>query len=137
MSTLATAMFIVFLPSHLVNLVSTIVIAVLCYVFSDTLPKIVARAAPDTYLKIRTEKDILKCTPKHSGGTDINCVYNWIRDNKVKPDVMIILTDGYFGELETDAYLPKYKKKTVLVLSGSISINEDMKRIGKITRLEN
>ena len=91
----------------------------------------------DTYLKIRTEKDILKCTPKHSGGTDINCVYNWIRDNKVKPDVMIILTDGYFGKLETDAYLPKYKKKTVLVLSGSISINEDMKRIGKITRLEN
>ena len=48
MSTLATAMFIVFLPSHLVNLVSTIVIAVLCYVFSDTLPKIVARAAPLT-----------------------------------------------------------------------------------------
>ena len=52
MSTLATAMFIVFLPSHLVNLVSTIVIAVLCYVFSDTLPKIVARAAPDTYLTL-------------------------------------------------------------------------------------
>ena len=52
-------------------------------------------------------------------------------------DVMIILTDGYFGKLETDAYLPKYKKKTVLVLSGSISINEGMERIGKITRLEN
>ena len=52
MSTLATVMFVAFLPSELVNLVSTIVIAVLCYVFSDTLPKIVARAAPDTYLKI-------------------------------------------------------------------------------------
>lgn len=90
----------------------------------------------DTYLKIKTEKDILKCTPKHSGGTDINCVYEWIRDNKVKPDVMLILTDGYFGKLETDAYLPKYKKKTVLVLSSDISIDADMKRIGKITRLE-
>ena len=52
LSTLATVMFVAFLPSELVNLVSTIVIAVLCYVFSDTLPKIVARAAPDTYLKI-------------------------------------------------------------------------------------
>ena len=52
MSTLATVMFVAFLPSELVNLVSTIVIAVLCYVFSDTLPKIIARAAPDTYLKI-------------------------------------------------------------------------------------
>ena len=52
MSTLATVMFVAFLPSELVNLVSTIVIAALCYVFSDTLPKIVARAAPDTYLKI-------------------------------------------------------------------------------------
>ena len=90
----------------------------------------------DTYLKIKTEKDILKCTPKHSGGTDINCVYEWIRDNKVKPDVMLILTDGYFGKLETDAYLPKYKKKTVLVLSSDISIDANMRRIGKITRLE-
>ena len=64
-------------------------------------------------------------------------MYEWIRDNKVKPDVMLILTDGYFGKLETDAYLPKYKKKTVLVLSSDISIDADMKRIGKITRLEN
>ena len=91
----------------------------------------------DTYLKIKSEKDILKCIPRHSGGTDINCVYNWIRDNKVKPDVMVILTDGYFGQLKTDAFNPKYKRKTVLVLSGNISISEDMKRIGKVTRLEN
>ena len=52
MSTLATVMFVVFLPSELVNLVSTVTIAILCYIFSDTLPKIVARNAPDTYLKI-------------------------------------------------------------------------------------
>ena len=51
-STLATVMFVAFLPAEWVNLVSTIVVAVLCYVFSDTVPKIVARAAPDTYLKI-------------------------------------------------------------------------------------
>lgn len=51
-STLATVMFVVFLPAEWVNLVSTIVVAVFCYVFSDTLPKIIARAAPDTFLKI-------------------------------------------------------------------------------------
>lgn len=52
MSTLATVMFVAFLPAQWVNLVSTIVVAVLCYVFSDTLPKIVARTAPDTFLKV-------------------------------------------------------------------------------------
>lgn len=52
MSTLATIIFVVLLPESLVNLVSTIVIAVLCYVLSDTLPKIIARNSPDTYLKI-------------------------------------------------------------------------------------
>lgn len=89
----------------------------------------------DIYLKIQNEKDIIKCVPEHSGGTDINCVYDWIRDNKIKPEVMLILTDGYFGKLETSAFLPKYGKKTVLVLSSDITENEDMKRIGKITRL--
>lgn len=54
MSTVATVVFTIVLPAEWVNLVSTIVIAVLCYVFSDTLPKIIARAAPDTYLMIST-----------------------------------------------------------------------------------
>lgn len=55
MSTVATVAFAMLLPENLngiVNLLSTIVIAVLCYVFSDTLPKIIARASPDKYLTI-------------------------------------------------------------------------------------
>lgn len=90
----------------------------------------------DTYLKIRREKDILNCQPHHSGGTDINCVYRWIREKKVKPDVMLILTDGYFGRLQPDIFAPRLGKRTILVLSSDIPVNADMKKIGKIARLK-
>ena len=74
--------------------------------------------------------------PLHSGGTDINCVYRWIRENRADPDVMLILTDGYFGRLNPQVFKPSLAKKTILVLNGEIAIDDDMKRIGKITRLE-
>ena len=90
----------------------------------------------DVYKKILKEDDILKSLPLHSGGTDINCVYRWLKDNKVRPDVMLILTDGYFGSLDRSLFVPSLGKKTILVLSGAIPTNDDMKRMGKITRLE-
>ena len=89
----------------------------------------------DVYKKILREEDILKSIPMHSGGTDINCVYRWLKDNKVRPDIMLILTDGYFGPLDRKLFIPSLGKKTILVLSGSVQVNDDMKRIGKITRL--
>lgn len=92
-------------------------------------------AVTEVYKKILREDDILKCIPHHSGGTDINCVYQWIRDNKVKPDVMLILTDGYFGRLTTPTFSRQLGKKTILVLSSDIMINDDMKKIGKIAKL--
>ncbi len=89
----------------------------------------------EVYKKILCEDEILKCIPHHSGGTDINCVYDWIAQNKVKPDVMLILTDGYFGNLTTSAFSRNLGKKTILVLSSDIAVNEDMKKIGKIAKL--
>lgn len=89
----------------------------------------------DVYKKIRYNDNILKYIPLHSGGTDINCVYNWIESNKVKPDVMLILTDGYFGKLETPAFKRQLGKKTILVLSSNIAIDNNMKLIGKIAKL--
>ena len=89
----------------------------------------------DVYKKIARENDILKSIPRHSGGTDINCVYKWLKDNRVKPDVMLILTDGYFGLLDKNNFIPSLAKKTILVLSGSIAEDDEMKRMGKITRL--
>ena len=92
-------------------------------------------AVTDVYKNIRREDDILKSVPRHSGGTDINCVYQWIHDNKVRPDVMLILTDGYFGSLTTPTFNRQLGKKTILVLSTNSMINEDMKKIGKIAKL--
>lgn len=89
----------------------------------------------DVYKKILKEDDILKCQPKHSGGTNINCVYDWMAANKVKPDIMLILTDGYFGPLNTSAFKPSLGKRSILVLSSNIAVNDDMKRIGKIAKL--
>ena len=89
----------------------------------------------DVYKKILKKEDILKSIPLHSGGTDINCVYRWLEDNKVRPDVMLILTDGYFGTLDRSLFVPSLRKKTILVLSGSIRTDNDMKEIGKIARL--
>lgn len=89
----------------------------------------------DEYHNITNEKDILKCVPKHSGGTDINCVYKWISVNKVKPDVMLILSDGYFGSVNKTTFIPSLRKKTILVLSPSGHATEEMKQIGKIAAL--
>ena len=89
----------------------------------------------DVYKKITKEKEIFASLPRHTGGTDINCVYRWIKENKVKPDVMLILTDGYFGVLKDQYYSPSLNRKTILVLSGNIKVTDDMKRLGKIAQL--
>ncbi len=89
----------------------------------------------DVYRKIRRSDKIWECLPRHSGGTDINCVYRWLRQERIRPQVMLILTDGYFGSLKEDCFLPALKRNTILVLSGNIAENEQMRRIGKIARL--
>ena len=92
-------------------------------------------AVTDVYKKIRPKDDILKCVPHHSGGTDINCVYQWIHENRVKPGVMLILTDGLFGRLTTPTFRRQLGKKTILILSSDVMINDDMKKMGKIAKL--
>jgi predicted metal-dependent peptidase len=40
-------------------------------------------------------QDIVKCTkPKGGGGTDVNCVPSYMQQYGIKPDVVIVLTDG-------------------------------------------
>ena len=88
----------------------------------------------DVYRKIRQEKRVLDCRPRHSGGTDINCVYRWMRDNHVRPDVMLILTDGYFGPIGEDVDPLLRPRDTILVISND-STDEAYRRIGKICRV--
>lgn len=89
----------------------------------------------DVYRRILRENDILKSLPSHSGGTDINCVYRWLKENRVRPDVMLILTDGVFGHVDRSLFLPSLRRKTILVLSSAILTNDDLKAVGRITRL--
>lgn len=42
--------------------------------------------------------DLIRSTkPAGGGGTDINCVCKHIADNNIKPQAVIVLTDGYLG----------------------------------------
>jgi Uncharacterized protein conserved in bacteria len=87
----------------------------------------------DVYNNIRSKEQILKCMSKHSGGTDINCVYDYIREKHLHPEVMLILTDGYFGVLKEPA--GKLKKKTILVLSEDSAFIEQNNDIGRLAKL--
>ena len=85
----------------------------------------------DVYRNIDTVAKLRECRPNHSGGTNINCVYQWIEENKIKPDVMVILTDGWFGMLLDRYKKRKLRDRTILVLSQD-SVNMDkMREIGR------
>ena len=86
----------------------------------------------DVYRNVRREK-IAECKPNHSGGTDINCVYKYIQANRIKPGVMLILTDGYFGRLEKPA--GSLERKTILVISENGMDFDRKNGIGKVARL--
>ena len=88
----------------------------------------------DVYRNIRRKEDILNCKPMHSGGTDINCVYRWMKDNKINPEIMLILTDGYYGNPDPQS-AKKYRGKTIQVLSGGILMNDIIQSVGKPARL--
>ncbi len=91
-------------------------------------------AVTDVYRSITGEKRILECVPRHSGGTDINCVYKWMREEHVKPDVMLILTDGEYGRLRPEYHDHKLSRRTILVLSpGASTANRD--DVGRVAAL--
>ena len=89
----------------------------------------------DVYRSIKSEKKLWECIPHSSGGTDINCVYRWIKQNRIKPEVMLVLTDGYFGKLEEEnAHL---RRKTIVVLSqDSARADDNIRAVGKPAMLQ-
>ncbi len=90
----------------------------------------------DVYTNIQDEKALLQCLPRHSGGTDINCVYRWLQQKHIKPGVMLILTDGYFGIPAPECVPNTLRRKTILALSSDVITTKDMLRIGAIARLK-
>ena len=91
----------------------------------------------DVYRRIRTEKQVLQAVPKHSGGTDINCVYRWLTANKVKPDVQLILTDGYFGVPDEARFKSVIRRDHTILIICNESENAVYRRVGKVCRLVN
>ena len=89
----------------------------------------------DIYRDIKTTEELMKAKPHSSGGTDINCVHKWIKENKIKPEIMLILTDGYFGSLLPEYQSQKLKKKTIVVLSNDLTRAENVKAVGKLAVL--
>lgn len=44
-------------------------------------------------------KDIANSTkPSGGGGTTVQCVVDYLRDNSINPEVVVVLTDGYLGD---------------------------------------
>ena len=89
----------------------------------------------EVYRKVDTVAKLREALPRHSGGTNINCVYQWIAENRVKPDVMLILTDGCFGALMNQYKPNRFRKKTILVLSDASTNGPGMWEIGKVAVL--
>ena len=52
--------------------------------------------------ELQKMKNIEKCIPRHCGGTDVNCIYKYLKENRIKPNVMLIFTDGYFDRIPDD-----------------------------------
>ena len=87
----------------------------------------------DVYHNVRGAKQILECIPHSTGGTDINCVYEYLRREKIKPEIMLILTDGFFGALRER--VGGLQKRTILVISENGADFERNNGIGKLARL--
>lgn len=85
------------------------------------------------YKNIKNTKELLEAMPDSSGGTDVNCVYRYIYENRIKPGVLLILTDGYFGRCMQD--VSRLRKKTIVVLSEN-SYEDEAAGLGRLARLK-
>ena len=70
-------------------------------------------------------KDIVDKKPYGGGGTDANCIFDYFETNreykigrKKKPEIVIVFTDGYFGDI--DKKYSKYKN-TIWIINGDSS----------------
>lgn len=89
----------------------------------------------EVYRGIDRAKDLEHSLPHHSGGTDINCVYEWMVQEKVKPDVLLILTDGYYGYLRDEYRSAKLRKNTIQIINGTHIVTDDILAVGRVTSL--
>jgi predicted metal-dependent peptidase len=59
-------------------------------------------AAHEVYARDQLDKLTSSTKPKGGGGTDVACVSKYLKDNQIKPECVIVLTDGYiYGDWGT------------------------------------
>ncbi len=54
-------------------------------------------AAHEMYTQEQLDKLTSSTKPKGGGGTDVTCVSKYLKDNQIKPECIIIMTDGYLN----------------------------------------
>jgi len=54
-------------------------------------------AAHEMYTQEQLAKLTSSTKPAGGGGTDVTCVSKYLKDNQIKPECVIVLTDGYLG----------------------------------------
>ncbi|MBP3238882.1 MAG: hypothetical protein J6M24_07405 [Lachnospiraceae bacterium] len=91
-------------------------------------------AVREVHRNVQDKEKLLGLRRKFYGGTVIDCVYEYLKTQKIDPEAMIILSDGFFGRPKADT--EAYRKKTILVLTekGDRSIGK-VNSIGKLARL--
>lgn len=86
----------------------------------------------DVYRNIRKKEELLKCTPTSSGGTNPACIYQFLNDYNIEPDVMLILTDGWFAGVDP-SLIGDRRKRTIVVKSDVHSA--DLSYMGEVATL--
>ena len=54
-------------------------------------------AAHEVYTQEQLDKLTSSTKPAGGGGTDVTCVAEYLKDNQIKPECVIVLTDGYLN----------------------------------------
>ncbi|MCQ2458689.1 MAG: VWA-like domain-containing protein [Clostridia bacterium] len=84
----------------------------------------------EVYRRINSEKELKKIRSAYSGGTNIDCIYRYMEEKRIRPDMLVVLTDGYYG-MTGNLLVRQLKRKTILVLSQQHPGIESMQLIGK------
>ena len=90
------------------------------------------------YSNITDQKKLMEVVPKGSGGTNASCVYEYMKNNHIRPEVLILLTDGCFAPVSENLVTKSMRKKTIVVLSDNRFRNDDsyLNALGKIASLK-
>lgn len=89
------------------------------------------------FLNMESPEEILKARPAYSGGTSIECVFSYIKEQKLKAAAFLICTDGYVGKPDYQLIASaRVKPKTIIALSESNERNEkNLASVGKLVSL--